>query len=126
MDVSGVSSNVSIQQNTTAQAVRTDAPQVRSSLIDKQPVQIPAVESEEPIRADTEDRRFSRVEQAARQVITDFYPIGDTRFTIFKDGSGRYITRFTNLADGSVTFYPEPSLLAMSGAIPDSLYRTKA
>lgn len=127
MDVSGVNSSSLLQQsNAAAQTARPDAPTVRSSLIDRQPVQIPAVDKQEEIRPDTENRRFVRVEQAAQQVLSDFYPISDTRFTIFKDGSGRYITRFTNLKDGSVTFYPEPNLLALSGAIPASLYTTKA
>lgn len=126
IDLSGVSSSSLLQQNNAAQTARTDVPQVRSSQVDAKPVEIPAVDKNEQIRPDTEDRRFARVEQAARQVAADFYPVSDTRFTIFKDGSGRYITRFTNLKDGSVTFYPEPNLLAMAGAVPDSLYRTNA
>lgn len=126
VDLSSVSSSALLQQNNSAQAVRSDVPQVRASQVDAKPVEIAAVEEDSQIRPDTEDRRFARIEQAARQVASDFYPISDTRFTIFKDGSGRYITRFTNLKDGSVTFYPEPNLLAMAGAVPDSLYKTNA
>ncbi len=128
IDLSGISASSLLQgQNNAAQTARADAPsQVRASQVDNQKVEIPAVDKDAEVRPDTEDRRFARVEQAARQVVTEFFPINDTRFTIFKDGSGRYITRFTNLKDGSVTFYPEPNLLAMAGAVPDSLYRTNA
>jgi hypothetical protein len=127
IDLSGVSASALLnQQNTAAQAVRSEVPQVRASQVDNVKVQVAAAEKPSEIRADAEDRRLARVEQAARQVFAEFYPISDTRFTIFKDGSGQYITRFTNLKDGTVSYYPEPSLLARAGARPDSLYTTKA
>ncbi len=39
------------------------------------------------------------------------YPLGDKKFTIYKD-KGQYVTRFTSLVDGSVSYFPEPELLA--------------
>ncbi|MEI7668846.1 MAG: hypothetical protein WCJ33_02040 [Pseudomonadota bacterium] len=39
------------------------------------------------------------------------YAVSDTEFTIFKDSSGQYITRYTSLRDGSVTYVPEPVLI---------------
>lgn len=43
------------------------------------------------------------------------YPLGDKKFTIYKDSrTGEYITRFTSLIDGSVTYYPPPQLLKLS------------
>jgi ABC-type Zn2+ transport system substrate-binding protein/surface adhesin len=127
IDLGGVSSSALLnQQNSAAQSARSDVPDIRASKIDNVKVEIPAVDKGEQIRPDTEDRRFARVEQASRKVVSEFFPINDMRFTIFKDGSGQYITRFTNLKDGSVTFYPEPNLLAAAGAVPDSLYKTNA
>lgn len=58
------------------------------------------------------------LEQAREAVITkaantvaNYFAVSDTRFTIFRDSAGQYITRFTNLKDGSVSYYPEPKLL---------------
>lgn len=44
------------------------------------------------------------------------YPLGDKKFTIYKDKQGQYITRFTSLVDGSVTYFPEPELLGKGKA----------
>jgi hypothetical protein len=57
-----------------------------------------------------EAARRAAVESAARQIANE-YVISDMRFTIFKDASGQYITRFTSLRDGRVTYIPEPDLL---------------
>lgn len=57
-----------------------------------------------------EDAREDFVRHAAESYKT-LFPIRDMRFTIFKDSSGQYITRFTNLVDGSVTHIPEPELI---------------
>lgn len=114
VDVSTVNAAANSQQAGLSGAARADLQGVRNSKVDEQPVRIPAVEETE-IRADSEDRRFNRVLETAQRIVKEYYPISDTRFTIFKDGSGQYITRFTNLRDGTVTFYPEPDLLNMLG-----------
>ncbi len=57
------------------------------------------------------------VEQQRFKVVSDIaniYILGDRRFTIFKDVTGQYITRFTSLKDGKVTYVPEPELLKRS------------
>lgn len=53
-----------------------------------------------------EQQRFKAVND-----IANIYVLGDRRFTIFKDVTGQYITRFTSLKDGKVTYVPEPELL---------------
>jgi hypothetical protein len=58
----------------------------------------------------SEKKRYETVVQAAQQM-ADLYAVSDTRFTIFKDKSGQYITRFTSLRDGSITYYPEQELV---------------
>jgi hypothetical protein len=57
-----------------------------------------------------EEKRMEAVKVAAK----DLFVLGDMRFTIFKDSTGQYITRFTSLRDGRVTYIPEPQLLNMS------------
>lgn len=59
----------------------------------------------------TEQRRFERVERATTEFFNEFFAVSDTTFSIYKDASGQFITRFTSLRDGSVTFIPEPDLL---------------
>lgn len=60
-----------------------------------------------------EQRRYEQVAHASKTLARDFYPVSDKSFTIFKDASGQYITRYTSLRDGRVTYVPEPKLLQM-------------
>lgn len=59
----------------------------------------------------TEQRRAEAVQQAAQDFLKTFYAVSDTTFSIYKDNTGQYITRFTSLRDGRVTYIPEPDLL---------------
>lgn len=56
-----------------------------------------------------EQKRYEAVKQAAQE-IANVYIVSDKTFTIFKDATGQYITRFTSLRDGRVTYIPEPEL----------------
>jgi hypothetical protein len=59
-----------------------------------------------------EQRRYNQVTQAAQRLAGgDPYPISDRSFTIYKDASGQYVTRYTSLRDGRVTYIPEQKLL---------------
>ena len=62
-----------------------------------------------------EQKRAQTVQQTSQQ-ISNAYVLGDQSFTIFKDSTGQYITRFTSLRDGKVTYIPEPSLYKMGGS----------
>lgn len=67
-----------------------------------------------------ESKRYRVVQEVAEQ-IANLYVVGEQRFTIFKDASGQYVTRFTSLRDGRVTYIPEPDLLSRrqgSGGVP--------
>ncbi len=57
-----------------------------------------------------EQQRLDTVIRAA-QSFQNSYAVSDLKFTIFKDNSGQYITRFTSLKDGSVKYVPEPDIL---------------
>lgn len=53
-----------------------------------------------------EKQRFEQIQRAAK-AYSDVFIVSDTRFAIFKNKSGEYITRFTSLKDGSVSYVPE-------------------
>lgn len=99
---------------------------VKKSDIVVEPVQIAQVEQMDFKRAD--DRRLSNIKRTVEREMSSgsFFAVSDNRFTIFKDAkSGQYITRFTSLRDGAVTYVPEPQILKLSGA-SDSYYEINA
>ncbi len=76
-----------------------------------------------------DERRYEQVVKAAQSYFKDTYAVSDMRFSIYKDVSGQYITRYTSLRDGKVTYIPEPALLQSSrsrGASNDSLISLNA
>lgn len=60
--------------------------------------------------SEAEKARFENMKQAS-QMFKDIYVVSDTTFSIYKDFSGQYVTRFTNLRDGSVSYIPEPDMM---------------
>lgn len=111
MDVNVVKPAVAQQAaNTASPTGRGDEMLIpRSSQVDNEKVKIQATEN--ALKPETEEDRMKNMEQAARAVVTDIYAVSDSKFTIFKDASGQYITRITSLRDGRVTYIPEPELL---------------
>ncbi len=85
----------------------SDFPAQKSN-VDNVPVKIPAVEKVD-IKA-AEEKRMGAIKEAIQRS-KDLFAISDTSFTIFKDAKGQFITRFTSLRDGSVTYFPEPQLV---------------
>ena len=65
------------------------------------------------LQKQSEQDRFQSVRKAAT-ALRDVFVVSDKIFTIFKDSSGQFITRFTSLRDGKVTYYPEPDILAFN------------
>lgn len=78
------------------------------SNVTKEPVKVAATEQVDLTASD--QRRMEAIRRAVEQA-KDLFVVRDSTFTIFKDASGQYITRFTSLRDGSVTYFPEPELL---------------
>ncbi len=68
-----------------------------------------------------EEKRFQQVAAAAQHVTSDPYPVSDKSFTIYKDATGQYITRYTSLRDGRVTYVPEPQALRQFEASQQTL-----
>lgn len=62
-------------------------------------------------QSEFEAKRYERVARAAESFFKDVYAVSDSRFTIYKDSTGQYITRYTSLRDGKVTYIPEPNML---------------
>ncbi len=58
-----------------------------------------------------EQKRYEKVVLASQNMFKDVFVVSDKNFSIFKDASGQYITRYTSLRDGRVTYIPEPKLL---------------
>ena len=58
-----------------------------------------------------DDQRLQRVQRAAA-MMKNTYAVSDTTFSIYKDQTGQYITRFLDLRSGKVTYIPEPDVLA--------------
>ncbi len=76
--------------------------------------------------ADSEKQRYEQVRRAAQAMATNAYPVSDKTFTIYKDASGQFITRYTSLRDGKVTYVPEPKLLAMMESHPQAVVSLQA
>ncbi len=85
----------------------TSLPQPRSH-VTSEPVKVAATEEVDLTASD--QRRMESLQRAMSQAKNSF-PVRDTTFTIFKDASGQFVTRFTSLRDGSISYYPEPELL---------------
>lgn len=90
-----------------AKGTEMPLPQPRSH-VTSEPVKIAAVDTVDLTASD--ERRMESIKRAIAQA-KDTYPVSDSTFTIFKDASGQFITRFTSLRDGTVSYYPEPELL---------------
>lgn len=108
--------------NFIQQVPQTQTLNAPATYVDKSSTQLPksqvvqaatkTQEQETQLNADRESRRQAMVQQAANK-FKDFFPINDISFTIFKDSSGQYITRFTSLRDGKVTYIPEQNMFTL-------------
>lgn len=83
---------------------------------------VPAIGTQE---SDTtmpaEQQRYNQVLAAAQSLVRDVYPVSDKTFVFYKDASGQYITRYTSLRDGRVTYIPEQRLLQIFESAQRSL-----
>lgn len=120
MDISGITQKPMLQPSSTNEVLAsgklTNVQPVRKSDVLNEPVNIPKIESVDLKRAD--EKRFNEIRRTVERETkgSEFFAVRDTRFTIFKDSvTGQYITRFTSLRDGSVTYVPEPEILKAAG-----------
>lgn len=88
-----------------AEAVREVAPKAENATQDI----VVAEEKQVKDVTKSEQQRLDTVIRAATQ-FRNVYAVSDTTFTIFKDSTGQFVTRFTSLKDGSVTYIPEPDI----------------
>ncbi len=87
-----------------------DLPVAKKTDSDVKPAKVPG--QEQQAAATPEVKRYEAVYRASESFFKDVYAVSDTTFTIFKDTSGQYITRYTSLRDGKVTYIPEPDMMA--------------
>ena len=114
MDIANLTPATRPTADVSAAVAQNDTPPVKKSNTVNTPVQIPAVEKLDLRSVD--GKRLEDIQSTVvRQSFQDVFAVSDTTFTIFKDSSGQYITRFTSLRDGSVTYIPEPDILKFSG-----------
>ena len=91
-------------------ARNADGPVIRTTSTTEFPnVPLPPQDYQTAIER-AEAQRFDGVYKASAAA-KDLYPLGDKSFTIYKDSSGQYITRYVSLRDGAVSYYPEPQLV---------------
>jgi len=97
--------------NITSGPVLTGAPKVsEKASVPAQPAVAPKAPPAEIKLPQTGDEvRYEEVKMAA-DAVKNLYAVSDTRFTIFKDLAGDYVTRFRSLRDGTVKYYPEKTL----------------
>ncbi len=118
--------NIQAQQPISLGANRSasEFPVVQKSQAET-PVKVPATDKVE-FRA-TDQQRMEAIRRAVEQA-KDLFAVSDTSFTIFKDAAGQFVTRFTNLRDGSITYYPEPELVKRldTAGIDTSLIKVNA
>jgi len=77
-------------------------------------VKLPEVNTQAKAAATTSDEAMRARVLAAAQALKNTYAVSDSRFTIFKDVAGDYVTRFTSLRDGSVKYYPQKTLFELA------------
>ena len=91
------------------------------------PPAVPQQEQQKTVvnkQVDTQANSAAQYEAAIQQAALSFkntYAVSDTKFTIFKDATGQYITRYTSLRDGSITYIPQPVLLRQVQASTNSI-----
>ncbi|NBX03090.1 MAG: hypothetical protein EBR02_03295 [Alphaproteobacteria bacterium] len=118
MDAIGISTPPIVKTTTAAPALPAVA---ASALPAPAEVKIPTIEQNAaPDAVDlqvAEQKRLQAVQRAAQNA--NNFAVSDKTFTIFKDVTGQYITRFTSLRDGKVTYIPEPELLKSNNSATD-------
>ena len=108
MDILSIPSNPKGQALPVVRKGQAAAAAIPQPKVEFDPV---TVQQQVPSAHAAEKQRLDTVLKAAK-MFRDVYAVSDTSFSIFKDASGQFITRFTSLKDGSVTYIPEPDMLA--------------
>lgn len=114
MEVTGTLNNTQASNQFFTAARAADAPPVKRSDISNELVRIPAVDQADLSQMD--EQRLADIKRIIeKNSFKDTFAVRDTSFTIFKDTQGQYITRFTSLRDGSVTYVQEKEIVAAEG-----------
>lgn len=121
MDITGVPQNAQSNNELINAARAADNLQAKRSGVSNELVRVPAVEQADLKRLD--EKRLADMKRVIeRNSFKDTYAVRDNSFTIFKDENGQYVTRFTDLRDGSVTYVPEKEVLGFGNTGGSSSY----
>ncbi|TAF14749.1 MAG: hypothetical protein EAZ74_03180 [Alphaproteobacteria bacterium] len=114
MDLSVITVQNSQSMSDVYNASKMEAtPVAKKSEVVQEPVQVPGVNP--ALFKQVDQKRLHDLEQVVQDPkVRDIYVVGDSRFTIFKDMQGRFITRVTSLRDGTVTYIPEGDIMKFS------------
>jgi hypothetical protein len=102
----------------TAPQILPGASSTDIQVTQKQPEQFPEsvpAPSDPSTAQDAEQQRYNQVLNASQAAAGNTYPVSDKSFTIFKNTDGQYVTRYTSLRDGKVTYVPEQTLVQIIG-----------
>jgi hypothetical protein len=114
MEITGTINNSQSSNQYITAARAADTPPIKRSDITNEMVRVPAVENTDMSKMD--EKRLADMKRVIeRNSFKDTFAVRDTSFTIFKDKEGQYITRFTSLRDGSVTYVQEKDVMAAEG-----------
>jgi hypothetical protein len=64
-----------------------------------------------PVTTSSDTEAYQAAARQAELSFKNVYALGDQQFSIFKDATGKYITRYVSLRDGKVTYTPAPSFV---------------
>ena len=108
MEINGVnaqSSNPVFSGAKKAEAIKSVSPKTANGNPGAAVNQVKQVDDSQQ----SEAQRLDTVVKAASS-FKDVFAVSDTTFTIFKDSTGQFVTRFTSLKDGAITYLPEPDI----------------
>lgn len=87
--------------------VKEIAPQAKNAEVDPTIIEQQVKDLTEPEKV----RQDNVLKTVQSQTFRSHFALNNTTFSIFKDSSGQFVTRFTDRNTGKVTYIPEPAIL---------------
>ncbi|MBY0354896.1 MAG: hypothetical protein K2Q12_04105 [Rickettsiales bacterium] len=124
MDLNSVTNTNQSYNSSNSSVGKVEFPVQKRSEVETAPVQIAAVENIDVRQLD--QKKLDTLRENIKKAFANSYVVSDRSFAIYKDTSGQYITRFTNLRDGTVTYIPEQEILKYTGSNDSSFLQFSA
>ena len=114
MEITGTAQNAQASNELINAARAAELSPVKKSNVTAEQVKVPAVDQTDLKRFD--EKRLADIKRVVeRNSFKNTFAVRDNTFTIFKDQDGQYITRFTDLRDGTITYVKEQEVQAFGG-----------